>query len=277
MVRAPKLGFLAVAALLAAAPCRAVPTPHVPPRAEIFSLLGAGNFDSLEKITTGLRQARIGFYNGWPPIHAFYDHLAFATPDDKVWVKYIALLTKWQIAYPESPTPRIALANLYRDYAWQARGYGYSDTVTRDGSKLFEERLGKAQEILAQATALNTQDAEAYYSLIIVAKGLGLPRELVEDAFTRGLGIDPDFTPLYGAKADYLLPRWRGADGDWQAFATEAADKRKGDDGDILRYPVHVHCARGGLYRRSRPLHGQPYLVRANEARVPRGARALPR
>ena len=228
------MGLIALLGSLAITAARADPPPHAPGRDETFSLLDERKFASLEKITTGLRDARTGFYNGWPLIHVFYEKLSFSTPDDKVWSRYIGLLEDWQAAYPDSPTPRIALANLYRDYAWQARGSGYADTVTADGWKLFDERLKKAQALLDEARALKTQDAEACYSQVIVAKGLGLPREKMEDAFNRGVEIDPDFTPLYSAKAEYLLPRWHGADGDWQAFATEAADKRKGDDGDIL-------------------------------------------
>jgi hypothetical protein len=247
MFRACKTGVIALAVVLAAARCPADPPPRVPPRAETFKLLEAADFASLEKITNGLRGARLGFYNGWPPIHVFYSHLAFATPDDQVWQKYIGLLTRWQAAYPDSPTPRIALANLYRDYAWQARGSGYSDTVTTDGWRLFDERLKKARSLLEEAKELKTQDAEAYLSLIVVAKGLGLPRGQMEEAFNRGLQVDPDFTPIYSAKAEYLLPRWRGATGDWEAFATEAADRRKGDDGDILyMFIVRAEAYTGG-------------------------------
>jgi hypothetical protein len=228
------MGVIALTAIVSVIPCRGDETPRVPERGATFSLLETEQFASLEKLTTGLRVARIGFYNGWPLIDRFYSNLSFATPDDKVWARYIDLLLKWEDAFPESPTPRIALANLYKDYAWQARGDGYSDTVTREGRRLFDERLKKSVAILGEAKALKVQDAELYCTFIIVAKGLGLPRAQMEDAFKRGQAIDPDFTPLYSAKADYLLPRWRGADGDWEAFAKEEADKRGGDNGDIL-------------------------------------------
>jgi hypothetical protein len=255
MVRALKLGIVALAFLLFSAPCRAA-TPHVPPRGETFRLLEAEKFDTLEKITTELRGSRIGFYNGWPLIYRFYSNLAFDTPDDAVWVKYINLLTKWQAAFPDSPTPRIALASLYKDYAWQARGSGYSDTVTTDGWRLFDERLKKAQSILDEVKTMKTQDAEAYYVMCIVAKGLGLPREQMEAAFNKGLAVDPDFTPLYTVKAEYLLPRWHGAPGDWEAFATEAADKRKGDDGDIL----YMFIIRGEGYTGGADLFTDPLI-----------------
>jgi len=39
---------------------------------------------------------------------------------------------------------------------------------------------------------------------------------------------------LYESKACFLLPRWYGKPGEWEAFAEEAASARGGDDGDIL-------------------------------------------
>ncbi len=36
------------------------------------------------------------------------------------------------------------------------------------------------------------------------------------------------------SKVNYLMPRWYGKEGDWEAFADDAATKIGGDDGDIL-------------------------------------------
>jgi hypothetical protein len=224
------LGALAASVLVA----RADPAPPVPSRAESFAMIDAGDFAKLEKITGRLREARTGFYNGWPPLHTFYNQLSFSTPDDSVWQRYIGSFSRWQDAFPESPTPRIALANLYREYAWQARGSGWSNSVTEEGARLFGERLATAQGILEEARSLKTRDAEACFCLLIVARGLGLPRSVVDDALNEGLSINPDYTPLYAAEATYLLPRWCGQPGDWEAFASQAADKRGGDDGDLL-------------------------------------------
>ncbi len=224
-----------MAALLAfASGMGADPAPTVPPRDAVFAMLDAGDFAKLEAIATALRGTRLGFYNGWPLLRVFYGNLEFATPDDAVWAKYIRMFSAWQAAYPESPTPRVALATLYKDYAWQARGAGWADSVAPDAWRLFEERLTRADAVLAGARPLRAQDAEASLCQMIVAKGLGQPRATMEEAFARGIAIDPDYTPLYTAKAEYLLPRWHGAPGDWESYAKEAADMRGGGDGDIL-------------------------------------------
>jgi hypothetical protein len=213
---------------------RAASAPDLPSRSDIFSMIDARQFGKLEVVTKGLRDERIGFYNGWPPMYEFYRRLAFETPDEGVWNRYIDSFSEWQSEYPQSPTPRIALANLFKDYAWMARGSGWSDSVTPEGWRLFGERLKKAQDILSKAEALPVQDAEAYYAQIIVARGLGLPKGDVEDAFRRGLAVNPEYLPIYSARAVYLLPKWYGEKGAWERFASESGDKRGGDDGDVL-------------------------------------------
>jgi hypothetical protein len=210
------------------------PEPELPSRRETFSMVDQRDFAKLEQITGPLRDSRLGFYNGWPLMYRFYQSLSFATTDEGVWQRYIDDFSEWQAEFPESPTPAIALADLYRDYAWQARGDGMGDTVTADGWRLFAERLKKAQAILDKVRALKVQDAGAYLCQISVSKGLGQPRAAMEDAFSRGVAIDPDYLPLYSAKANFLMPKWYGKPGDWEHFAAEAADKRGGDEGDVL-------------------------------------------
>lgn len=234
MARASTLVLAALGAILASSPGRAAEAVLIPTRDEAFELIDAEEWGRLERMTTALRDARIGFYNGWPPMSRFYGELAFDTPDDAVWKRYIRLYSDWAGAFPESPTPRVALAKLYVAYAWQARGSGWANSVTPEGWRLFNERLTKAQGILAEAKALKVQDAEAYLTSIIVARGLGLPREQVDDDANQGLAVNPDYTPIYSAEAVYLLPKWYGKPGEWEKYAMDAADRRGGDDGDIL-------------------------------------------
>jgi hypothetical protein len=241
---ASSLVLAALGAVLMASPGRATEAVLIPTRGETFEMIEAKEWGRLEKITAALRDARIGFYNGWPPIHRFYGELAFETRDDTVWTKYTGLYSDWAGAFPESPTPRVALAKLYVSYAWQARGSGWSDSVTPEGWRLFNERLTKAQGVLAKAKALKVQDAEAYLTSIVVDRGLGLPREQVDDDAKQGLAINPDYTPIYAAEADYLLPKWYGKAGEWETYATDAADERGGEDGDVLYMFIVREAAR---------------------------------
>jgi hypothetical protein len=45
---------------------------------------------------------------------------------------------------------------------------------------------------------------------------------------------NPGYFCYYGDKVNYLLPRWFGKEGDWEAFINKAANNIGGDDGDVL-------------------------------------------
>jgi hypothetical protein len=248
------------------APLRAA---ELPPRQEVVDMLWHERFDELEKLTGELRQAKLGFYAGYSDLSRVYGFLEGPgrKAEDSVWKEYILKLEKWAEAYPQSPTPLVALGNTYKDWAWKARGGGVSDTVSKQGWKLFGDRLDNARRYLRDAAKLPVKDPEVYHALITVAMGLGWPREEMEAVFRKGVEVEPNYLQLYTAKAYYLLPRWHGEPGEWEAFAQEAADGRGGEEGDILYMSIARSQAwsEGGRFFRS---------TRISYARMKRGFEA---
>ena len=234
----PRIKMLALSVALSGAaflvsPLRAA---QLPPRQELVDLLWHERFDELEKLTGEWREEKLGFYAGYSTLSRVYGYLdgPGRKADDSVWKEYIIKLEKWAEAYPQSPTPLVALGNTYIDWAWKARGGGYADSVKKQEWRLFRERLDNARRYLQAADKLPTKDPEVYRALIVVAMGLGWPREEMEAVFKKGVEIGPNYQQLYEGKAYYLLPRWHGEPGEWEAFAQEAADARGGEEGDIL-------------------------------------------
>jgi hypothetical protein len=83
----------------------------------------------------------------------------------KDWAKHIELLQKWSDRNSESITARVALAEAYVNYGWEARGSGYGDTVSNDGWTLFNKRAKRAKEILERASKLPTKCPEWYVAM----------------------------------------------------------------------------------------------------------------
>jgi len=110
--------------------------------------------------------------------------------------------------------------------------------VTEDGWRLMRERLAKARTVLEDAEKLPVRDAELYRVIMKVALGQGWTKEELDAAFQKGIALDPNYQGLYKAKAYFLLPRWYGEKGEWEAFVAQAADARGGDDGDVLYMSV---------------------------------------
>ena len=207
-----------------------------PSRQQVLDLLWHEQFDELEQLTGELRKEKLGFYNGYSMLSTVYGYLdgPGRSADDCTWQDFLGKLQSWAQARPESATPLIALGDAYIAYAWKARGGGFADTVTEKGWRLFGERLQSARKNLEAAEKMPGKDAEVYRALIVVAMAQGWPRNQMEAVFRKGIEFEPNYQQLYETKAYYLLPRWSGEPGEWEAFATEAADARVEEEGDIL-------------------------------------------
>jgi hypothetical protein len=198
-------------------------------RSNIRALALNGDFQNLESQAEDFRSNKSRFQSGYWKLRAFY--LAFGDlPDnasDKDWLELIEKLQQWTRQFPDSITPRLALAEAYRGYAWMARGTDAADKVTTEGYKLMGERLGKSFACLQQAKPLlEKQKDYGFYAITLrVCLGASLERSAYEKIFEMGVQNAPDYSPIYEYKAYYLLPRWYGQQGEWEAFARKMTQR----------------------------------------------------
>jgi hypothetical protein len=91
-----------------------------------------------------------------------------------------------------------------------------------------------ADEVVAEAEKITTSEVPLYHVWTTVGLGLKWPADKYEVIFQKGIKADPNFLPIYYSKLQKLLPRWHGKPGDVERFAEEVADKRGGEEGDML-------------------------------------------
>ncbi|MBX9725315.1 MAG: DUF4034 domain-containing protein, partial [Candidatus Obscuribacterales bacterium] len=116
---------------------------------ELPKLLRKKKFKELEEIAGKLRTQKSSNTEGYWKLDHFYTSLQTArSSSDRAYVDNIELLKEWLKEIPDSATARGILAQLYIDYAWQARGSGYANTVTDEAWKLFRERIELARATL---------------------------------------------------------------------------------------------------------------------------------
>lgn len=108
-------------------------------------------------------------------------------------------------------------------WAWDARGNGWANTVTPEGARQFHKRLLEAARELNEALQINGDGWAAHAQLIAVAKGLGLPRPFVEKHFQQAVKLLPRYLDAYQAKMEYLRPRWHGSPAEMIAFGRQCA------------------------------------------------------
>lgn len=164
-----------------------------------------------------------------------YDGLVLQDDDpDTNWTARLAALNDWINARPDSITARVAMANELVSYAWKARGSDYADKVSDASWKLFFHRLNEADDVLNDAKALKEQCPCWWETMLEADLGAQVGRGDYNRTFKAAIKAWPDYVSFYTDRAYYLLPRWYGADGEWERDLKESADKVGGENGDML-------------------------------------------
>lgn len=131
------------------------------------------------------------------------------------------LVAPYAAAFPHGAGPLIWKGKAYVDWAWQARGGGFADTVTPEGWKLFAQRLAVAREALEEAYKRDPSDPRAPTLMIKVCMGQGSDLEQTTTWFTRAMTADPDNYEACDKMLFYLYPRWYGTPQQMVAFGRE--------------------------------------------------------
>jgi hypothetical protein len=187
-------------------------------------LLSAGKFAELETFTDKMRTEKRRTRSGLWELEVAYgrSRVSEKKSDDARFEAELALMDKWRAAVPNSITRPIVEAELLIDYAWNARGSGWSSTVSEEGWRLFEERIQRALKTLMEAAAQPSRCVHWYASMQTIALAQGWNRAAYEKLFAAAVETEPAYHQFYFRKAHYLLPRWYGGTGDCAAFAEEA-------------------------------------------------------
>jgi hypothetical protein len=206
-------------------------------------LLIQEKFEDLDCIMDSARSGKTRLTGGMWKLHLLYSGLesprGHATEED--WAAHLARLNRWISAKPDSITPRVALAKSYMEYAWDARGTGFSDTVTESGWRLFEQRVAQAKEILEQASTLKNKCPEWYVVMQRIALAQGWDVAKAALLLDQAISFEPAYYYYYRMYEYFLQPRWNGGEGDSERFAEQAADRIGGTNGDILYFQLATY------------------------------------
>jgi hypothetical protein len=203
---------------------------------EVGDLVASNAFDQLDGLAKDLRNAQECYVHGVWKLTYFYEGLDFLTGEatDSEWTNHLATLKKWVQEKPDSVTARVAFANGLIDYAWFARGHNFADKVPDEEWKLFFERLNEAVVVLKSAKNLEEQCPCCWAAMLRAELGLQTERSKYDTTFNAAVKAWPNYTPFYFIRANFLLPRWYGADGELAKDLEQSANQVGGDKGDML-------------------------------------------
>jgi tetratricopeptide (TPR) repeat protein len=184
-------------------------------------LLMEKQFDKLETLFSEAQQKREKDDNGKLKIYALFDKIMPASSSYPSSFKpYVKAYDQWIAAHPESYLANASCGMFYVNYAWNARGCGYSRSVSRKGWDLFYERLRIARKYLTKAYAIAPNQVGPATDMIAVARLLpDMPETEMEKWFNNAVAIEPSDPAPYTRKANYLHPKWGGSFEEYFDFA----------------------------------------------------------
>ena len=214
------------------------------------------DFNTLEILSQDLQESRERLNDGTWLNEAFFAAFGLSPNASKErYAEVEQILARWEQARPASTVLPLIKAQYHVDLAWKWRGTGLAKTVTPEGWTGFKKELAIAHQILeAHATAKAFPE---YFSLMqTVALGEHWPREKYEQLFAEATRAEPEYYNYYYKKAQYLLPRWYGRKGEWEAFAEQVRQQYgAGGAGDALyariALAVRDYCGCNDLFRDS--------------------------
>jgi len=231
--------------------------------AEIRDLLQRKKFKEIDQIAEKERSGKVRFAGGGWKLRTLYGALSEFQAGDKTsdveWNAQIVILKRWIAKDPKSITPHVALADLYINYAWKARGHDYAEKVNDDNWKLFEERASLAKTTLDEAFVLKEKCPQWYNSMQSVALAQGWSKARMAKLFEEAIAFEPAYYYYYyyyyySQYANYLLPKWYGEEGETEQFADTMSSRIGGKEGSVIYFKIAVssgcHCSNDNLLQK---------------------------
>ena len=153
-------------------------------------------------------------------LSGLYNILGKMTDDKHIDLMH-SVLNEWCSKNPDSHIPWLVRGRFYIEWAWSIRGGSWAKDVQREALSRFEEKLKMAKEDMDQSFKLNPNDPNSSYGLLIIAKGLGYPKDIMEQYYQNGIKTCPWHYGLHSQKLDYLTPKWHGSTDEMFEFANQ--------------------------------------------------------
>jgi hypothetical protein len=239
----------------------------------IRQALADKRYDELEALAATLRDPDRRFRGGTWQLTRFYqivtevarlpsDKPCDCTLDPASFAAKKALLEAWHDALPAQPTSAIALAKLWVDAAWSARGGNYAREVTEEQWAEMRENFDHARAYLGKINL--DQDPYAYDRMIDMETGEAWDRSTLDTLYARAIKAFPSYYDYYSGYAIALQQKWGGRPGELAAYLASLQAPERGVDGQIAYSFVAYRLIRD--YRRTDTVDSEVLNFRAIDA-----------
>ena len=186
----------------------------------VRALFKAEKFTELEEMSAKFIQEKSVFGDGLWKIECFHEALTLSPNSPAgAWPAREVEIRKWEAQFPTSLTARIVHVRFLSDYAWLARGHQYAGSVSPEAWAIYGSRLSQAFDVLKEAHRLGAKSPMLLKTDLDIAIGQGWDPVMTARIYQGNRDLEPGFWYDEQTMALFLLPRWYGKEGDWEAFA----------------------------------------------------------
>jgi hypothetical protein len=214
----------------------ATPSPFVPLRTKAIE-----HYPDLAPVRTAVRRG------DWNAVTAYFDGLP-ARSDRSTAVGVVAdtvgserFLQRVVDTDRDSSLARTLLGARLIITAWDARGSGWAKHVKPAQWRVFHDQLGRAERLLADATAIDPSNSAAWTQRVTVARGLSLGLDEARRRYERAA---EHCDAPYGAQSSLtqqLCPKWGGSVEEVLAFTRQCLQEAKpGSLGGVVVADAHA-------------------------------------
>jgi hypothetical protein len=208
----------------------------------ISQLLESGAYNQLDSEAQQIRVGKDRLAGGGWKLNTFYAAVSAPSNGSDTeggdWQAHINELKKWVAKDPQSAAARLALANAYMGWGWEARGSGYANAVSQEGWELFKKRVGMAKATLFEAAPLKEKCPGWFYVMQNISRAEAWSKSDEKELFDRAISFEPGFYYFYQNHSQFLLPKWYGAEGETQAFINDVTAGVPEPDGSMLYFEL---------------------------------------
>jgi hypothetical protein len=210
--------------------------------ARISQLLESGAYGQLDSEAQQIRGGKDRLAGGGWKLNTFYAAVSAPSNGSDTqggdWQAHINELKEWVAKDPQSAAARVALANGYMGWGWEARGSGYANTVSQEGWNLFRKRVGMAKATLVEAARLKEKCPGWFYVMQNISRAEAWSKSDEKELFDQAISFEPGYYYFYQNHAESLLPKWHGAEGETQAFINDVTAGVPEPDGSMLYFEL---------------------------------------
>jgi hypothetical protein len=204
--------------------------------AKIKSLIVASDFQALTALEETYRTSRSRTTSGYWNLGLFHTGVDSFLGEGLTAEKGCTALnadfvTRWKAAFPNSPAPIIAEAEMLKNQGWCYRGSGFADKVAPEAWPKFRERLQSAYELLETNKKIASVNPEYYAVQASLYRGLSAPEDKFRDMMDEATKREPAYFRTYFTAVWYHMPQWGGSWGEVDRFLRYAAKKSEKTEG----------------------------------------------